>query len=140
MLLLFVKWTGGGSWGAGGGGGGPCCKGMDGGATTVGGRVVSCCDCGAGWTDGGGTLNLCGRRGGGWSGTSVGLGLRLGEQVELVDIGLYCPERDEAPDLAETTDDPHEEEELELDEVDQELPFPPVVEEAELQVPDCDPG
>ena len=68
-------WVGGGAWVAGGGGG---------------------------WL-GGGTLNLWGTiEGGGtwwstcccWGGAvlhSTGLGEREGEQVELVDIGLYCP-------------------------------------------------
>ena len=66
-------WVGGGAWVAGGGG----------------------------WL-GGGTLNLWGTiEGGGtwwsaccWGGAvlhSTGLGEREGEQVELVDIGLYCP-------------------------------------------------
>jgi len=38
---------------------------------------------------GGGTVNLCGTEGGGTLWSSAGFGLRLGEQVELVDIGLW---------------------------------------------------
>lgn len=45
-------------------------------------------------------MNLCGTTGGGggWSGTSAGLGLRLGEHVELVDIGLYWPDKEPLDD------------------------------------------
>ena len=43
---------------------------------------------GGGAIVGGGTVNLWGTEGGGTLWSSAGFGLRLGEQVELVDIGL----------------------------------------------------
>ena len=41
---------------------------------------------------GGGTVNFTGTDGGGTVWSSAGLGLRLGEQLEEVDMGLYWPQ------------------------------------------------